>query len=462
LNKNMIEERHSLMINQPIVRVILKVAVPSIISMLVASIYNLVDTMFVSMLSTQASAAAGIVFPLMSIMQACGLTFGIGAASYISRLLGQKKTEQANRVVGTAFFTSVFFGIIIMILCFAYLDPILILFGSTQTILPYAHEYAFYILFGSPIMAGSMVLDATLRSEGSALRALVGISSGAVLNIILDPIFIFTLNMGVGGAALATTISQLVGLGVLASNYIRKATLLSLSVRFFTFSKKIYSELFRIGFPAFIRVALQSVAVVMLNNAANPYGDSAIAAISIVGRIIWLFVSALIGFGQGYQPVAGFNYGAGRMDRVWKSYRFALTAGISFMVFCAGITALFAPHIMHIFRPDDAEAIRIGTQVLYAQCVSMPLIGLIIISNMLFQAMGAGLSAAILAVSRQGLFFIPIILIVPIFLKLDGVIISQMLADICSFILAIILVTRFALKNKKKAPAAIREAAEHI
>ncbi len=431
-----VDQRFQRMTQTPIPRLIGSLAVPSIISMMITSIYNMADTFFVGQIGTSASAAVGISFSLMAIVQAIGFTLGMGSGNFISRLLGQQKAEEASKVAATSFFTSLGIGVIISLLGFVFLDPLVRVLGATPTNLPYAMDYVRYILLGIPFMTASFVLNNILRFQGSAFYAMFGIGLGGILNIGLDPLFIFTFNMGTGGAALATSISQFISFAILlfASG---KGGNIRISFKDFTPKWDIYKEVLRTGLPSFYRQGLASVATICLNLTAGPYGDAAIAAMSIVARVFHFALSMLLGFGQGFQPVCGFNYGAKLYNRVLAAFWFCVKTAVIVMFFISVIGYVFAPDIISIFRKGDLEVIAIGATALRFQCITFPLSSWIVINNMLLQTIGKAKEASILALARQGLFFLPVILVLPRLTGILGIQISQPIADLLTFILAI-------------------------
>ena len=424
------------MTQAPVEKLICRLAVPTIISMLITSVYNMADTFFVGKIGTSATGAVGISFSLMAIIQSVGFMLGMGSGNYISRLLGQKNREEAGRVASTGFFTALGFGLAFMALGLVFIDPLVRLLGATETIFPYAKAYVGFILIGAPYMAASFVLNNLLRFQGSAFYSMIGIGTGAVLNIGLDPLFIFVFHMGTGGAALATIISQFVSFCILLFLSSRGGNI-KLSARQFTFRWRIYKEIFRGGLPSFYRQGLASISTIVLNFSAGPYGDAAIAAMSIVTRVFQFALSALLGFGQGFQPVCGFNYGAKRYDRVLKAFWFCVKIAVVALVLIAVAGFLFAGQIITVFRKDDLEVIEIGTLALRLQCITFPLSSWIVVNNMLLQNIGKSMKASILALARQGLFFLPAILTLPRMLGLLGIQMSQPAADIATLILAI-------------------------
>ena len=430
------EERYEQMQNTPVKKLICQLAVPTIISMLITSIYNMADTYFVGQINTSATGGVGVAFPLMMIVQAIGFTFGMGSGNRISRLLGQKEPEEAAKVAATGFFTAFFFGAVLAVLGTIFLDPLVVLLGATDTIAPYARDYIRYILMGMPFMTSSFVLNNILRYQGSAFYSMLGIAAGGVLNIFLDPIFIFTLGYGTGGAAMATTISQIISFSILLYNQ-GKGGNLKLSFKNFTPDWPMYRDIFKIGLPSFYRQGIASVATILLNVAARGHGDAAIAAMSVVGRVVMFAFSALIGFGQGYQPVCGFNYGAKRYDRVREGFWFCIKTGVLGLAIISMLSYPFAEQIITIFRKDDPEVIRIGAQALRYMLLVFPLQAWVVVSTMLMQNIGELKSASILALARQGIFFVPAILILPRMFGLTGIQITQPVADLFAFLISI-------------------------
>ena len=430
------EDKFTQMTQTPIPRLVSTLAVPTIISMLITSLYNMADTFFVGQIGTSATAAVGVALPLMAIIQAIGFTFGQGSGNHISRLLGQQQREEAQRMTSVAFYSSFFLTVVLAVLGLFFLDPLVNALGATATNAQYTRDYVFYILIGSPFMAASLVLNNQFRFQGSAVFGMIGIFSGAVLNIVLDPIFIFALDMGAGGAALATILSQFVGFCLLVGGTFHGGNL-RLSLTAFRPTAERYARIFTGGLPSFWRQALASVATVLLNVAARTYGDAAIAAMSIVSRITMFAGSALIGLGQGYQPVCGFNYGARRYGRVREAYFFFFKLAAIGAVVLAALGFCFAPELLAVFRRDDPEVIAIGAAALRMQCLSFPLMAWFFPSSMTLQTIGQSFRATVLAMCRQGLFFLPAILILPRTLGITGIQISQPLSDLCSFLVAL-------------------------
>lgn len=446
------EEKFIRMTTEPVGRLITKMAVPTIVAMMVTALYNMADTFFVGQLhSNSATGAIGVSFSLMTVMQALGFFFGQGSGNYISRQLGKHQTDDAAIMAASGAAMSFTAGLVVLVIGQIFLEPICLLLGSTPTILPYACDYLRFILIGAPYMMASFTLNNQLRFQGSALYAMIGIATGAVLNIALDPLLIFGLGLGVQGAAIATIISQLVSFVLLVVGTTRPGNV-HLHIKNIRFTGAIFAQVWKGGFPSLLRQGLMSVATICLNLSAGVYGDAAIAAMSVVSRAMGMALSALIGFGQGFQPVCGFNYGAGLYDRVKKAFRFTVLTATAGLVVLSAIGFAFAPRIVAIFR-DDPEVIAFGTTAMRIQCVTFSLGGVVMIANMMTQTMGKTVQASILAAARQGLFFIPAVLLLPTFLGALGVQMAQSVSDVFAFALALpmaISVLRGLDKEKAK------------
>ena len=423
-------QQYEKMTKTPIGKLITTLSVPTIISMLVTAIYNMADTFFVSKLGTSASGAVGIVFSVMAIIQAVGFTFGMGSGSLISRLLGAKEEGKATEVAATGFYSAIFLGILMTVLGEWKMDELMRILGASETILPFAREYAGFILLAAPIMGSSFVLNNILRSEGHAKFAMIGITAGGVLNIVLDPIFIFTFGMGIKGAAAATALSQLISFLILLSYFVLHKTTTRLGIHRLSKNPGTYYQIVKNGLPSFSRQGLASIASILLNKQATIYGDAAVAAMAIVSKIFMMIFSVMIGFGQGYQPVVGFNYGAGILERVKKSLKFTLKVGVIGMSIAAAGLFVLAPMLMELFISDDPAVMEIGTMALRAQAISMPLIPIGTVANMTFQSIGKAWRATIMSSMRQGIFFIPLIFILPGIFGLWGVATTQAASDV--------------------------------
>ncbi len=434
-------DRHSMMTQKPVNSLILKLAVPTIISMTVTAMYNLVDSYFIGHLSTAATAGVGIAFAYQSFIQAIGFFFGSGSGNYISRALGAKKEADAEYMASTGFFTSLIIGLIIGLTGLVFIHPFTRLLGATPDIESYATEYLRYLLIAAPIMISQMVLNNQLRLQGNASQAMIGLVSGAIINIILDPLFIYRLNLGVSGASMATMISQTISWIILYSITKRKGNV-HIRISRFRPSGYYYKQIFGGGIPSFLRQSLGCLATILLNWGAAKYAltgqeASTIAAFAVVSRIMMFAMSIILGFGQGFQPVCGYNWGAELYDRVKSSYLFTIKTSTITILIMSVTGIIFAPQIVSFFRNEDPVLIEIGARVLRWQCIAFPLVGLTTPTNMLLQNICRTLPATILAMSRQGLFFIPAILIVPKIAGIHGLEATMAIADFCTFILAL-------------------------
>ena len=431
------EAKYIQMTETPMPRLVTSMAIPAMASTLITTIYNMADTFFVSQISTSASAAVGVVFAVMSLIQALGGGFGMGAGSIISRKLGEKKDDEANMYASCAFFGALSFGAAILIIGLVFLEPLMRLLGATETMLPYAKDYARYIFIAAPIMCSSFVLNSVMRSQGKAIMAMVGMSLGGVLNMALDPLLIFTFDMGISGAAIATALSQLISYIVMWVMFTSRDSIVRISPSRLSKHFSDYFTVLKIGFPTMCRQGLASVASALLNVQASVYGDAAVAAITISNRV-YLFVRNLVlGIGQGFQPVAGYNYGAGKLKRVKEAFNFSVAvATVICMVFC-GLIWFNADSVISWFRADDAEVIRIGTTALRFVAAVMPFMAFSTFVNQLYQCLGFAKQATVLASSRQGIFYVPLIFILPALFGLTGVQMAQPMSDLCTFFLCI-------------------------
>jgi len=404
--------------------------------MLVTAFYNMADTFFVGMLeSNSATGAVGVVFSLMAIIQAIGFFFGHGSGNFISRELGKHHTEEASNMAATGFFYALAAGLLLCIVGQLFLEPLAYMLGSTETILPYAKEYMSIILFGAPWMTASLVLNNQLRFQGSAVYGMLGIASGAVLNIALDPLLIFTFEMGVAGAALATIISQFVSFCLLLVGC-SKGGNLHIHISRVQLKWSYFSAIAKGGLPSLARQSLASIATICLNQAAGPYGDAAIAAMGVVQRITMFGASAMIGFGQGFQPFCGFNYGAKLYDRVKQGFWFCVRSSTGALLVIAAAGFIFAPQLISLFR-DDPQVIAIGAAALRFQCVTFCFHGWIVMSGMMTQTIGLTGPATFLAIARQGLFFIPLVLILSSFFGVLGIQMTQACSDLLTLLFSI-------------------------
>ena len=435
-------EKFIKMTTEPVEKLVLSLAVPSIVIMVTSALYNMADTYFVSTLGTSQVGAVGIAFPLMAVIQAMGFFFGQGSGNYMARALGAQDTDGASRMAVTGLISGFVFMAAIALLGLAVLEPLVEGLGATQTIKPFAKEFIFFILLASPWMVAATVLNQQLRFQGSAAIAMTGMLSGAILNIFLDPLFIFVFQLGVKGAAIATMISQITSFIILFFYGSTRRGNISIKFRHFSPSVSRYAEMFRGGVPALLRQSLMSVASILINHFARPYGDAAIAAISISNRLSMFATSVVLGFGQGFQPVCGFNYGAKLYSRVKKSFWFCVRFCSGALLVISIAMAVFAPNIIALFRKDDLDVIAIGALGLRLQCISLPFAAGIIMVNMMTQTMGKALEASIVALSRQGLFIIPSLFILGPLLGLDGIQLSRPVSELASLTIVIPVLIR--------------------
>lgn len=422
------ETLKKLMAEGSLAPLILSLAICTIFSMLVTAIYNTADTYFVSQLGVSASAAVGVIFSIMAMIQVIGFTIGMGAASCISRAIGAGKYNEASTYATTALFFSFSMALILAIVGLCNLRGFVTYLGATKTILPHAMDYASYILLGAPFMASSFTMNAILRSEGHATYALIGIGFGGILNMILDPICIFTIGWGTKGAAIATAFSQFVSFSILLYFFLSKRSIVHISFKYLKIFSKGTISLFTLGFPSTIRQGFMTASCVMLNVAAAAYGDATIAAMSIVTRIVMFLGSAIIGLGQGMSPVIGFNYGLKKFRRVLDAYFTTMRFGFYMTIVISCLVLIFAPEIIVIFR-SDPEVVKVGAFTLRCQLIFILMFPVIIFTNMLAQFLGFAASASFLATLNHGLLFIPAILILPKMFGLLGVEIAQATAD---------------------------------
>ena len=451
-------EKYIQMTTTPVGRLIGKLAVPTVITMLITSIYNMADTYFVGLLdNTSATGAVGVVFSFMAIIQACGFLFGQGSGNFISRALGQQRREDADRMASFAFFASVLTGCAIAVLGLIFLEPLARLLGSTSTILPYAKDYLRIILLGAPYMTGALTLNNQLRFQGAAFYSMIGIGSGGLLNIALDPVFIFAFDMGVTGAAVATVISQAVSFLLLLYGTTRGENL-RVSVRRARPKKGDVAELFRGGFPSLCRQGLSSASTISLNWIAGTFGgDPAIAAMSISARIMHMAFAAILGFGQGFQPVCGFNYGAGLYSRVKEAFWFCVKLGTALLLVASVAGLVFAPTLVGLFS-TKGDVIAIGTVALRLQCLSFPLTAWFVMCTMLTQTIGQVVPASFLSLARQGLFFIPVVIglpyliawVMPAVSPILGVQMAQPLADVATAVVSVPICVRVMRRHLRK------------
>jgi putative MATE family efflux protein len=416
--------------------------------MLVMAIYNVVDSMFVSWIGDNEIAATQVVLPIMLIASSIGLAFGIGGGSYISRLLGRNDKNEANKVASVSFFTGLILGVIVTAINLIFLEPILNFFGADNNTLELAKEYGYFIIIGYAFTILNMVMNNVLRSEGSAKHSMIGMAIGSILNIILDPIFIFVFDWGIEGAAIATTLSQIVSCLILLSAFLKKKSILSISPKLFSPSISIYIEILKVGIPTFFRQLLVSISIGFLNvEAGKAGGTELVSAIGVITRTTMIPMYIVFGFGQGFQPVAGYNFGANNKERVMDSFKYAMKVSIIVMFVSMAIYLGFSNLIFKIFRSSEIVT-EYGVKGIRYYAIALLFLGISNTIAVFYQAIGKGIEALILSVSRQGLFFIPLILLLPKTYGVDGVLISQLLADSLTAILSISLFITF-IKAKK-------------
>jgi len=446
--------RENKMLNSPISRVIPEMAIPTIIAFLINSIYSLADTYFVSALGTNATAAVSVNANLDQIIMMAGSMLAVGANSFVARLLGARQKEKADRVLSTAFFLAFGAGVLVMLLGSLFMGPMVDMLGATDTCRQYSIDYATYVLLAAPFMASTFVMNQCLRAEGSAVLSMVGMGFGGILNCFLDPIFIFTLDMGVKGASIATAISKLVSWVILIFPYLTKRSLLRLSWRCFAFKWDILSQIISVGMPSMLRSGLAVVAGILLNNIAGDISDSVLAGIGVSTKIMMFPFSIILGFGSGFQPVAGFNWGAKRYDRVLDSYRFASWTALIGAGVMALIIGIFADPIILLFSEVDPEMQKIGAFCIVLQCVALPIHAWVAVVNMLCSGLGRAKFAALLSTARQGSCFIPILYPMAWIWGAYGIASVQAVADILTLVLAVPVI--LSVKKQIKAAAELQ------
>lgn len=437
------------MTTAPVGPLVVSLGLPAIMTLLISSIYNLADTFFVGRLGTSATAAVGVVFSIPMVLNALGFLVGTGASSLLSQFLGAKRQREADTIVSTGFYLGFFFGVAVAIVGFVSGESLMRLLGATDTIMPYAMEYGRYILIGGPFAASTLTLAQCLRGEGLSRQCMIGQVSGGVLNMVLDPLFIFVFRLGIGGAAMATALSQIISWAILLSFYVRGVTQVRISIRNMARTKEEYRKLFVTGFPSLCRHGCNMLANVVLNWVAGGWGDAAIAAMSVAGRLLYLSNSVAFGIGQGAQPVIGYAHGAGNKDRVGETFWFTTKVSILGMGVFAVLGYIFAPQLIGIFR-DDPDVIEIGAGALRLICFGMPFATFMATASTLLQVVGQPLYSSILIFSRQLLFYIPVLMILPRLVGLLGVQAGGPLADALTFLVALPISLKFFGKPGRK------------
>ncbi|AAO35053.1 MATE family efflux transporter [Clostridium tetani] len=439
-----------MMEKESISKVLLKLSVPAIIAMLINAIYNIVDTMFVGMLdNTSAIAAVSIVYPLFMFIGAIGVMFGAGGASYLSRLLGEKKKEEADKTLTSTIIMGCIFSLIFTVIATVFLDEFLLMYGATETIMPYAKEYGYVIVLGSIFTIGTAIMSNTIRAEGNSRYSMIATCVGAVVNIILDPILMFNFNMGIKGAAIATVIAQLTSFIFLLRYYYSNRNYINFKINLFKPTFNMFFEILKIGIPIFVTQVLASFALGFMNLGAKPYGDAAVAAMGIVFRVMSIGFYIVFGIGQGFQPVAGYNYGAKNFTRLEESIKISIRWSTIAAIITSLLFIIFAKECMLIFT-RDREVIDIGIKAFRAASLLFPLFGYVNTYAVLFQALGKAVGAFILSISRQGIFYIPLMYVLPKFMGLNGVMFCQTAADGLAFLETIIMAIWLKKQFKKE------------
>ncbi len=440
------EQQRQLMLTEPIGPLLFKKAAPTVLIQLITVIYNTADTYFVAKIDTGASAAVGIVFSLMAIIQATGGSIGMGATSLISPMLGQKRVDDASTVGSSAALMSIIAGALIGVLGLCFLRPLVHLIGARDEVVPYAVDYARFILIGAPFMTFAFVLNNILRSEGQATYSMLAMISGGILNLFIDPLLIFGFKMGIAGAALATMISQMTSFTIMAIIFLRDRSIVRLRPQYIGRKASVYLHIVRMGVPTLFRQGMASLSSALLNIQAAPFGAAAVAAISIANKLYMFVRHIVLGIGQGFQPIAGYCFGAKRYSRVKKVFWFATASAT---VICAAITVsvfFFRESIMVWFR-NDPDVVRIGSAMLRFLCVTIPLMGFSTYVNQLYQSLGFAVGATILASCRQGIFFVPLVFLLPALFGLTGIEAVQASADLLTFLVSIPFLIYFFRKH---------------
>ena len=433
------------MLNMPPGRLIAKLSVPTVISMLVSGVYNLGDTFFVGKLGTSASGAVGVVFSYMAILQAFGFMCGQGSGALAAQRLGAGRREEASVIGSTGFFIDFLIGAVLEVLTLIFLSPLAEALGSTETIRPYAMDYMFWIAIAAPFLTTSLLLNNILRYEGYASLAMIGLMAGGLLNLAGDPLFMFVFGMGISGAGLSTALSQIISFAILLSMCLRGRTQTQLSLKNVSLRSSMIVNILKVGFPSLTRQGLGSLSTMLLNRSTRLYGDAAVAGMSIVGRITMLTFTVVIGIGQGFQPVAAFNFGAKKYGRLRQAFHWTLLFQELTLVVFVAVCLSFSGELIGVFR-DDPEVIAIGTPALRYALVAQLTQALVVATNMLYQSTGRAGGATFMSMLRSGIVFIPVLLIMRSSLGLHGIQIAQPVSDCISFVLSIPFVIRYFQK----------------
>lgn len=443
-------QKKQMMLEENIRSVIFKMAMPTIVAQLITTVYNLVDTFFVSTLGTNATAAVGVNGSLERTISLIGALIATGASSYISRLLGARRDEDAERVLSTSFYAGMILSVIFMVLGRMLINPMVYWLGATQDCAEYSIQYATYVLYAAPALIGSFILNMAMRSEGSATYAMIGIGFGSILNCFLDPLFIYGLNLGVAGASMATALSKYISFFILLYPYLKKRSAVGISLKKVKFIARDVQEVLAIGSTSFFRTALQIVASVVINRVAGGFSTAALAALSVANRVMDFPFAIILGFGQGYQPVVGYNWGAKQAKRVQESLSFSAIVSLVGTAVMGAVLFATAGKVVHIFNSEaDAEVLRIGILCIQLQCIAMPFHAWGSIVNMFYAGIGKAKNALLLSTARQGYCFIPVAVIAPLLFRETGVAATQAIADVLSLAVAVPLgISAFRLARK--------------
>ena len=445
------EAQRARMLNTPIPKIVTAMALPAVLHQLISVLYNLVDTYFVSQIGTSAAAAVGVAFSLTSVVNALAYGIVMGGKALISRRLGAGDDEAAHTIASTAAVMCLAVGIFCTVFGLIFLKPILRFFGASPTMMPHAVPYCRIILFGITFYCVDGALNAVLQAQGMVAYATSAFITASICNAIMDYIFVIVIPLGAAGAALATALSQLISFTILLTAFVRKKSCVKIHPKYISRKIFTYLDIVQNGVATVFRQGVASVSSTLLNRLANPYGDAAVAAISIANKIYMLCRSLVLGFGNGFQPVVGFNYGAGRKDRVKKAFRFAFLVGTAMCLVCAAVLALFPETIIHLFR-DDPEVVAIGAQMLRYLVISLPFLGFSTYVNQTYQCLGFSFWATVLACCRQGIFFVPALYLLHHFFGLTGITMTQAAADLLTAAVSVPFYFYFfnKLLNKKK------------
>ena len=435
-------KKMALLGSAPIPKALLSLGLPTMTGMLINALYNLADAYFVGGLGTVQMGAVTVAFPLGQVVVGLGLLFGNGAAAYLSRLLGRGDRDTANKVASTALYGGVSLGAVVILFSLIFLEPVLQRAGAIESVMPYAAAYARVYITFSIFNVFNVTMNNIVSSEGAAKTAMCALIAGAVLNAALDPVFIYTLDLGVTGAAIATAISQMVSTLFYLCYILRKKSVFHFSIKACRFGKEVMPEILKIGIPTLIFQLLTSLSVAMINGAAKEYGSSALAAMGPVTKIMSMGTLIVFGFLKGFQPVAGFSYGAKKFDRLREAIRTAILWSTIFCVIFGLVTAAFPGQIMSLFTKEDAEMIRAGSIALRANGLSFILFGFYTVYSFLFLVMGKAAEGCVLGACRQGICFVPAILILPAVWELNGVLYAQPIADVVSALIAAVMAVR--------------------